>query len=74
MLREDSEEYHLATPVDNGLRILGALALMPPGSGIAIQDHEHGVYGYAPRFTLQGADPYPAGLQLGPSGFVTPAA
>ncbi|HSW99233.1 MAG TPA: hypothetical protein VLF71_05335 [Candidatus Saccharimonadales bacterium] len=62
LLRDESDDYHLANPIDHGLRIIGALALMPPGSGIAVQDSHDKVYGYAPPLILEGLDPYPAGF------------
>jgi hypothetical protein len=50
--------------LDNGVRILGALALMPEGSGIAVRDQKGTVYAQTPTFRIAGAEPYPADLRF----------
>jgi hypothetical protein len=62
-LREDSGVFP-EDLVDNGVRILGALALMPEGSAIAVNDKQGGIYAKQPMFTVAGADPYPADLRF----------
>jgi hypothetical protein len=50
--------------LDNGVRILGALSLMPEGSGIAVRDQKGTVYAQTPTFRIAGAEPYPADLRF----------
>jgi hypothetical protein len=50
--------------MDSGIRVLGALATMPAGSGIAIHDAKGLTYASVPRFNLAGIDPYPPEIGL----------
>lgn len=52
------------TLLDNGVHILGALALMPEGSGIAVRDEAGNIFGRHPEVRLTGLEPYPASLSF----------
>lgn len=54
--------------VDRGLHVLGALALMPPSSLLAVRGEDRS-FGLTPPFNIAGAEPFPADL---PNYFMPP--